>query len=56
MYRYHVFHANLSNSFILKINELFGSMVELIDLNEDKYNLRLSEDLNKSIEENEYPT
>ena len=59
MYRHHVFHANLSNSFILKINrinESLGIAVEAIDLNEYKDNFRSSEDLNKSIEENEYPT
>lgn len=59
MYRHHVFHTNLSDSFILKINrinESLGIAVEAIDLNEYKDNFRSSEDLNKSIEENEYPT
>ncbi|HIF9238108.1 TPA: hypothetical protein ACX6RC_000598 [Photobacterium damselae] len=57
-YRHHVLNANLSESFILKINQInesLGIKVEDIDLNKYKDNFRSSEDLNKSIEENEYP-
>ncbi|OAJ94453.1 hypothetical protein [Vibrio bivalvicida] len=58
MYRHHVFREELSNQFILdinRINESLGISVKTIDLNEHKESFSLSENLNKSIEENQYP-
>jgi|GEM_PF-3534766 len=58
MYRHHVFRTDLSDQLILsinRINESLGISVKTIDLNEYKDSFRSSKNLNKSIEENEYP-
>jgi len=53
-----VFRTDLSDQLILsinRINESLGISVKTIDLNEYKDSFRSSKNLNKSIEENEYP-
>lgn len=59
MRMHHVVRPDLTNSLILnieRINESLGVAIKTIDLNQWKQNFTSSEKLNKSIEENEYPT